>query len=163
MIQQPGLRRSTRLTITFTVALVLACGDLLAAEYWFADDGDTLWHGGRRIHLLGIDAPELSQTCLNAAGNRWPCGRYARDHVRRLIVSGEVSCTIERQDRYHNELGVCYVGGIDLGRDLVQHGFAVVSGTDPRYLAEENEARITKRGMWAGQFTDPDTYRHSGR
>ena len=33
----------------------------------------------------------------------------------------DVSCAIEGKDRYGNDLGVCFVGGIDLGRDLVKH------------------------------------------
>ena len=148
--------------LILALAFMLTCGSLPAAEYWFADDGDTLWHGKQRVHLLGIDAPELSQTCLDAAGKIWPCGKYARDYIRRLIASGDVSCTIEGKDRYDNDLGVCFVGGIDLGRDLVKHGLAVVDKSAPRYLAEEREARIAKRGIWAGQFVDPGDYRRGG-
>jgi len=149
--------------LALTLAFILGCGTCPAAEYWFADDGDTLWHGKKRVHLLGVDAPELSQTCLDAASKIWPCGRYARDFIRRLIGSGDVSCTIERKDRYGNELGVCFVGGIDLGRDLVKHGYAVVDKSDPRYFAEEREARRAKHHLWAGQFTDPSVYRRGGR
>lgn len=112
------------------LAFMLGCGTSSAAEHWFADDGDTLWHGKKRVHLLGVDAPQLSQTCLDAAGKIWPCGQYARDFIRRLIASGDVSCTIEGKDRYGNELGVCFVGSIDLGRDLVQHGYASTPSVD---------------------------------
>jgi len=142
---------------------MLTFGIASAKEYWFADDGDTLWHGKKRIHLIGIDAPERSQTCPDAVGKAWPCGRYARDHIRRLIASGDVSCTIEGKDRYDNDLGICFVGGIDLGRDLVKHGLAVVHKPALRYLAEEHDARIAKRGIWVGQFIDPSIYRRGGR
>ena len=144
------------------LAFMLGCGTSPTAEHWFADDGDTLWHGKKRIHLLGVDAPQLSQTCLDAAGKIWPCGKYARDFIRRLIASGDVSSTIEGKDRYDNDLGVCFVGGIDLGRDLVKHGYAVVDKSDPRYLAEEREARRAKHHLWAGQFVDPSVYRRGG-
>ena len=107
--------------LTLTLTFMLTCGNAPAAEHWFAQDGDTLWHGKKRVHLLGIDAPELSQMCLDGAGKPWPCGKYARDYIGRLIASGDVSCTIEGKDRYHNDIGVCFVGGIDLGRDLVKH------------------------------------------
>jgi endonuclease YncB( thermonuclease family) len=149
--------------LTLPLAIILTCGTVSAGGYWFADDGDTLWHGKKRIHLLGIDAPELSQVCLDAAGKPWPCGKYARDFIRRLIASGDVSCIVEGRDRYDNDLGVCFVGGIDLGRDLVKHGYAVVDKLAPRYLAEEREARMAKRHLWAGQFVDPTVYRHGGR
>lgn len=149
--------------LILALAFMLTCGTVSAVEHWFAHDGDTLWHDKKRVQLLGIDAPELSQTCLDAADKLWPCGRYARDHIRHLIDSGDVSCTIEGKDRYDNDVGVCLVGGIDLGRDLVKHGLAVVDKQAPRYLAEELEARIAKRNLWAGIFIDPGEYRRGGR
>ena len=38
-----------------------------------AIDGDTLQLGDMRLRLHGIDAPELRQTCENAAGAIWSC------------------------------------------------------------------------------------------
>ncbi|MET3597064.1 endonuclease YncB(thermonuclease family) [Mesorhizobium shonense] len=158
-------RRNNRIAsamfrLTLALAFVLTCGPVSAVEHWFAHDGDTLWHDKKRVQLLGIDAPELSQPCFDAADKIWPCGRYARDHIRHLIALGDVSCTIEGKDRYDNDVGVCFVGTIDLGRDLVKHGLAVA---DTRYLAEEREARIAKRNLWAGSFIDPGEYRRGGR
>ncbi|WP_189375146.1 MULTISPECIES: thermonuclease family protein [unclassified Mesorhizobium] len=134
------------LALTF----VVTCGPVSAAEHWFAHDGDTLWHDKKRVQLLGIDAPELSQPCFDAADKIWPCGKYARDHIQHLIAAGDVTCIIEGKDRYDDDVGVCFVGGIDLGRDLVKH-------------AEEREARIAKRNFWAGSFIDPGEYRRGGR
>ncbi|MBM2712614.1 thermonuclease family protein [Mesorhizobium caraganae] len=100
---------------------------------------------------------------FDAADKIWPCGRYARDHIRHLIASGDVSCTIEGKDRYDDDVGVCFVGSIDLARDLVKHGLAVADKQAPRYLAEEREARSAKRNLWAGAFIDPGEYRRGGR
>lgn len=136
--------------LILTLAFVLTCGPLFAAEHWFAEDGDTLWHDKKRIQLLGFDAPELSQACFDAADKIWPCGKYARDHIQHLIASGDVSCIIEGKDSYNGDVGVCFVGGIDLGRDLVKHGLAVA---DTRFLAEEQEARTAKRNLWAGSVS----------
>ena len=149
--------------LTLALAFVLTCGPVSAAEHWFAHDGDTLWHDKKRVQLLGIDAPELSQPCFDAADKIWPCGRYARDHIRHLIASGDVSCTIEGKDRNDDDVGVCFVGSIDLARDLVKHGLAVADKQAPRYLAEEREARSAKRNLWAGAFIDPGEYRRGGR
>ena len=144
--------------LTLALVLMFTCG-ASTLESWFAEDGETLWHGKRRVRLLGIDAPALAETCRDVAGKQWPCGKYARDHIRRLIATGDVTCIIEGEDRYHDDVGVCFVGSIDLGRDLVRHGLAVVYKPAPRYVAEEHEARLAKRGIWAGRFAHPDDYR----
>ncbi|WP_027894402.1 thermonuclease family protein [Calidithermus chliarophilus] len=41
-------------------------------------DGDTLEIQGVRIRLWGVDAVESSQTCLDAQGKVYPCGRRAQ-------------------------------------------------------------------------------------
>ena len=83
--------------------------------------------------------------------------------IRHLIASSDVSCTIEGKDRNDDDVGVCFVGSIDLARDLVKHGLAVADKQSPRYLAEEREARIAKRNLWVGHFVDPGEYRRGGR
>jgi endonuclease YncB( thermonuclease family) len=45
-------------------------------------DGDTIEIHGQRIRLHGIDAPESSQTCLNASGRAWRCGSGQRSRFR---------------------------------------------------------------------------------
>ena len=40
-------------------------------------DGDTIEIHGQRIRLFGIDAPESSQLCIRASGERWRCGQQA--------------------------------------------------------------------------------------
>jgi endonuclease YncB( thermonuclease family) len=40
-------------------------------------DGDTIEIHGQRIRLFGIDAPESSQLCIRASGERWRCGQHA--------------------------------------------------------------------------------------
>ena len=40
-------------------------------------DGDTIEIHGQRIRLFAIDAPESSQLCIRASGERWRCGQQA--------------------------------------------------------------------------------------
>lgn len=40
-------------------------------------DGDTIEIAGKRIRMVGIDAPESGQSCADEAGNPWRCGTLA--------------------------------------------------------------------------------------
>ena len=48
-----------------------------------AIDGDSLRKAGQEYRLHGIDAPELHQECSDGDGHPYPCGRLARDELRR--------------------------------------------------------------------------------
>ena len=48
----------------------------VVGQAWIVD-GDSLRLAGRSIRLDGIDAPEWDQTCLDAGGQTWRCGRAA--------------------------------------------------------------------------------------
>ncbi|MEQ9571373.1 MAG: thermonuclease family protein, partial [Nitratireductor sp.] len=54
-------------------------------------DGDSLTLAGRRIRLVGIDAPELQQSCRRD-GADYACGRTARETLRALVGQRAVVC-----------------------------------------------------------------------
>ncbi|WP_274628597.1 thermonuclease family protein [Arvimicrobium flavum] len=118
-------------------------------------DGDSLELGGERIRLRGIDAPELAQTCRRQEAE-YPCGRLARDALRKLAGSGRISCEGWERDRYDRLLAVCSAGGLELNRELVALGWAVAYGG---YRVEEAEARAARVGLWAGEFDTPGEWR----
>jgi endonuclease YncB( thermonuclease family) len=120
-------------------------------------DGDTLHLGSDRVRFLGLDAPELNQTCTDAGGDSWPCGRESSDRLRALIGNRSVACTTEGRDKYGRYLGRCSVGGKDLGAILVSEGLAIASFPD--YGPEEASAKREKRGLWAGRFDTPRQWR----
>ena len=120
-------------------------------------DGDTLRLGNDRVRLVGLDAPELDQTCIDEGGASWPCGREASRRLRELIGNGKVRCSTEGRDKYGRFLGRCTVDGKDIGATLVAEGFAVASF--PSYSAEETLARRQKRGIWTGPFDTPRQWR----
>ena len=37
-------------------------------------DGDTVQFGDVKLHLEGIDAPQMDQACFDKTGARWKCG-----------------------------------------------------------------------------------------
>ena len=121
-----------------------------------AVDGDTLRLGDVRVRLIGLDAPELDQTCTDAAGASWPCGRQARGFVAGLTEGQPVTCRPKGRDRYHRVLARCSVSGGDLGASIVGAGWAVA---EIDYALVEAGARAARRGIWAGAFESPANWR----
>jgi micrococcal nuclease len=115
-------------------------------------DGDTIrCADGRRVRLLGIDAPEMSQR---------PFGQAARRALQRMTPEGS-QVTLEvgrtRTDRYGRVLAVLRLpNGTDVNERLVAEGFAVRylggaknDAADRRLARAEEQARSTRAGLWA--------------
>lgn len=128
-------------------------------------DGDTLHVDGQRIRLDGIDAPELSQTCLDAQSRPWDCGQAARLRLAALVWGVRVACSPQGQDRYGRTLAVCSAGDIaDIGAALVREGLAVnYDRYTSAYRFDQLRARAAGRGLWQGEFQTPEQWRHSRR
>jgi endonuclease YncB( thermonuclease family) len=143
--------------IALGVALLLPPEPALSGQA-SAVDGDTLRIGETRIRLIGLDAVELDQTCTDAAGAEWPCGREARSFLDKLADAGATSCTATGRDRYRRVLAHCSTHDADLGEQLVRAGWAVA---ELEYGLALAEARLNGRGIWAGRFDDPAEWRRN--
>jgi endonuclease YncB( thermonuclease family) len=122
-------------------------------------DGDSFEIGSTSIRLFGIDAPEGQQSCTRN-GLDWACGNEAERQLRRLIGERNVTCTQRDVDDYGRIVAVCRSGNVDLAAEMARLGFATAYrrySTD--YVDEENEAKAAHRGIWAGEFTNPEAYR----
>lgn len=108
------------------------------------------------MRLLGIDAPELAQNCTTSDGRQWACGKTARDRMSKLLAAGAVDCRPQGNDQYGRLLAHCSVAGRDIGATMVSEGLALASG---EYWTEEGAARKARRGIWAGDFEAPRTWR----
>lgn len=135
-------------------------------------DGDSITIGPkeamRTIRIQGIDAPEYRQTCRDAGGAEWQCGKEARAALDSMVKAGGLDCMVVATDTYHRTLGTCSVAGTkDIGSEMVRRGMAVSGAetSDSRfnnggpYLAEEAEAEKAKRGIWRGTFERPADWR----
>lgn len=119
------------------------------------NDGDSLTLDGERLRLAGIDAPEYDQIC-QLDYRDYACGRRARQTLLELVDGRTVTCRGWQRDRYGRLLVRCEAGGRDLGKAMVENGWAVSYGD---YRPEEEEARGAGRGLWAGTFTEPREWR----
>lgn len=158
---------STLLVIAFLGAVAWMAAELDPAEPDIggvarASDGDSFHLGAERVRLLGIDAPELVQTCKDGKGTAWPCGQKARDRMAALLRSGKVTCAPDGQDRFGRVLAHCTVGKRDIGAIMVSEGWAIASDG---YGSEEQQARKARRGIWQGTFQTPRQFRdeHAGQ
>lgn len=125
---------------------------------FYAIDGDTLSAAGERLRLLGIDAPELDQTCEDGRGGRWECGKEARRLLARLTADARAECLGRDRDRYRRLLVRCHAGAENINAALVRRGLAIASG---RYAEEQVAARRERQGLWAGDFESPRDWRAS--
>jgi endonuclease YncB( thermonuclease family) len=128
-------------------------------------DGDSIKAGnGDQYRLFGIDAPELTQTCKEANGKPWMCGRAAKVKLTTLMKSGNVNCETRDKDRYGRIVAVCSAEGVpDLGEAMVRQGYAIdlVGAWGDPYQAAEAEAKTAKRGIWRGTFDRPSDWRQA--
>jgi endonuclease YncB( thermonuclease family) len=126
-------------------------------------DGDTLRAAnGAEYRLFGIDAPELAQSCSEANGKSWLCGRAAKAKLTTLIKGGEVNCQSRATDRFGRTDAVCSAAGVpDLGEAMVREGYANDLGgaAGNPYRDAEAEAQTAKRGIWRGTFERPSDWR----
>jgi endonuclease YncB( thermonuclease family) len=165
----PGQRRVSGVPALLSAIVLLGGAALLATRLdplpppiearARAVDGDTLRLNGERIRLLGIDAPELAQTCTDAGGGPWSCGEVARRELAGRVAGGAVRCEPDGHDKYGRVLAYCAAGGQDLGAAMVRAGLAV---SYPDYGGEEAKARAMHRGIWQGPFVMPREWRASG-
>ncbi len=122
-------------------------------------DGDTIHLNGEKIRFMGIDTPELKQSCLKE-GIKNPCGVTAKQLLIDKIGNNNVECISEGKDQYKRTLAECFVNNESLSRYLVRNGYAFAYRKySKKFVADEDYARINKLGMWSMEFDYPWNYR----
>lgn len=126
-------------------------------------DGDSLRSGDLRIRVHGIDAPEMRQSCEDAVGHSWDCGKAARAAMIDITSKAEfLQCELRDVDRYGRLVMQCLAGQTDIGAELVRRGLAMAYrryASD--YVAEEQAAANNSEGMWQGDFQPPWDWRQT--
>lgn len=121
-------------------------------------DGDSLRIGDQKIRLHGIDAFENGQDCERGT-RRYNCGAAAENALRALAKDG-LSCQGDDVDGYDRLIAICQAKGRDINAAMVRSGHALAFRRySEDYIAEEEEARTSGMGAWAGTFTAPWDFR----
>ncbi len=112
-------------------------------------DGDTFYcRDGRRVRLIGIDAPELAQ------GHG---GRLALDALRKLLPRGamvRLELDAAGRDRYGRILAHVWADSLLVNEAMVRRGWAVLYTVPPnvkyvrRLQRAQAEARTAGAGLW---------------
>ena len=127
-------------------------------------DGDTIRIDDTRIRLHGIDAPEAKQTCMKQDGSVYRCGDMAKFALAALIEEHWVTCRQTDKDYYGRIVAICYTGPVSLNAEMVKSGWALAyKRYSTEYVAEEIEAKQSRRGMWQGKFIAPWEWRRGNR
>jgi hypothetical protein len=114
-----------------------------------------LFEDGTRIPLL-IVAPELDQMG-KIDKELYPCGKEAAEFLRKLIGDRTVTCLlVEAQDKWFG-----YVGDTNIEHAMIINGWALAHHSGMN--GAEIIARENKRGLWRGQFLDPNDWRAGKR
>ncbi len=127
-----------------------------------AKDGDTLIFGGKAWRLYGIDAPEYRQVCKDKNDRDWPCGKAARTQLETFVLSGNLVCHPQAEDRYGRMIARCASASTaDLAEAMASAGLAISPAERGRaaYEDAESSARNAKRGIWQGKFDTPAEWR----
>ena len=123
-------------------------------------DADTVYLGGDKIRLQGLDAPETDQACLDADGRAFQCGLAAKTALEKRFGNHAWTCHSSGVDRYGRTLATCSADDEDVGRWLVHEGWALAFRRySAVYVEVENSARAGRRGLWKGAFIAPWAWR----
>lgn len=156
-----------RLRVLASALVILACASVASA--WSGkvvgiSDGDTIKvltaaNEQVRIRLYGIDTPEKAQSF----------GEKAKQAMAGMVFGKSVEVQTVDTDRYGRTVARVSCDGVDVGGEMVKAGMAWVyrqycrEDVCSQWLAWENDARSSGRGLWveAGP-TPPWEWRHGG-
>ncbi|MES3084942.1 thermonuclease family protein [Sphingomonas faeni] len=130
-------------------------------------DGDTFrLNTGQNGRLYGADAFELDQTGKSKNGELIRLGQQARG--RFASFADPAATILNTGASTYGRPVVSVENGGDAASALLRQGLAITTPeylkADPvrlnTYMEDERDARLNRRGAWAGAFEQPSSYRH---
>lgn len=127
-------------------------------------DGDTIEINGTRIRFDGIDAPESRQTCENASGNPYRCGKVSANALDEFLSKSRPTTCTATGKSYDRVVGHCRrADGQDVNHWMVRNGHAIdwPKYSKGRYASAQRESETERLGIWSGAFQPPCVIRRS--
>ena len=124
--------------------------------------GSILYVEGIKIKLLGIDAPDRDQVCVNGLGDSYKCGEMSIMWLEDWLNGKEVSCRILSKIEQGQATGSCFTDNnqYDVAAVVTSAGWAVAyTRTTDIYVPYEQQAMSDRRGLWSGTFYTPWDWR----
>lgn len=123
-------------------------------------DGDTFWiddgsENGRKIRLIGVDAPETRRTSRKQVGY---FAQESKKFLGAMLLRKRIRMEydVDRTDRYGRTLAYVYLeDGTFVNAELLKRGYAMVLTVPPnvRFVDEfvkfQALARNSGRGLWS--------------
>lgn len=148
-ITHSGIKHDHPQLLVLLIALLLICMSIQSAHAARVIDGDTIEIDDVTYRSNGIDAPEHGQTCNLPSGKTWPCGKRATETLSDMVEGVEVRCDGSETDGYGRTIATCYIGDLDLNREMVASGLAwAFVKYSTVYLDEEASAKSSRLGIW---------------
>jgi micrococcal nuclease len=122
-------------------------------------DGDTIeLKDGRKIRLIGVDAPEVD----SPYAKKEPFGDESKAYLVNLLLGKKVSIRVgeDPKDRFGRTLAYVYLGDVLVNGRIIRDGFAQgYEKFDYEYKdlfkAYEREAKARGIGIWKGETLAP--------
>lgn len=106
-----------------------------------------------RFHLTGLDGPSTGAVCFDKDGALWACGLQGRAALNNTIRKQRLECRRAGEDGPRALSVTCRVDGRDLGRLVVDQGFArPTDASDPDAVTSSKAAQVASRGLWNGSW-----------
>jgi endonuclease YncB( thermonuclease family) len=161
------MKMKTRLGLLFVAPILvvllcspLAMADTLTGKVVSVADGDTITlldvsNMQHRIRLAQIDAPETSHGKNKPAQ---PFGNDSKQSLAALTFGKIVTASCGDTDRYGRSVCSVSVDGLDVNREQVRRGMAMVYekyATDRTLYSDQKTAQASRLGVWAEASPTP--------
>ena len=146
--------------LSISLFLLLLVNNLYAEEKTLTViDGDTIKINNIKYRFLGIDTPEINQTCKKDEEIIY-CGIIAKNKLIEKIGNQIPKCVAESTDRYNRIIAECFVKNESLSKYLVRNGYAFAYRKySKKFIVDEDYAKKNKLGLWQMNFQYPWDYR----